>query len=356
MKHSIHSILFISFLICTVFAGRHHSSSINLNYIGNYRTGIFAEGGSEIVAFDAFSKRLFSVNGADHTVDVLSLRNPSQPKYLFSIDLTPYGKAANSVDVHNGILAVAIENNNKQANGTLALFWAFGNCPPMKQFEIGALPDMVTFSPDGKYILVANEGEPNDDYSVDPEGSVSILDLHCGLWRAKVKTAEFVKYNDYKNVLTARGIRVFGPNSTVAQDFEPEYITVSEDSKTAWVTLQENNAIAVIDIANAEVEKLLPLGYKDYMKPENKLDASNKDGKINITNWPVYGMYMPDAIDSYKFNNETYLIIANEGDSRDYSGFSEEERVADVVLDPTVFPNASELQKEENLGRLKITN
>jgi 2',3'-cyclic-nucleotide 2'-phosphodiesterase/3'-nucleotidase/5'-nucleotidase len=329
---------------------------ITLNPIGNYRTGIFAEGGSEIVAFDPLSKRLFSVNGAEHTVDVLNLSDPSNPVLLFSIDLTPYGKAANSVDVFYGMLAVAIENNNKQQNGTLAVFSTFGNCPLIKQFEIGALPDMVTFSPNGKFILVANEGEPNDDYSIDPEGSVSIIDLRWGIWWAKVRTVAFTKFNDEKDELIAKGIRIFGPNSTVAQDFEPEYITVSDDSRTAWVTLQENNAIAVINIEKAEVEKLLPLGYKNHMDPKNKLDASNEDGMINIANWPVYGMYLPDAIASYKVWYKTYIITANEGDSRDYSGFSEEERVADVVLDPTAFPDAAELQKEENLGRLKITN
>jgi 2',3'-cyclic-nucleotide 2'-phosphodiesterase/3'-nucleotidase/5'-nucleotidase len=354
MKYFFCSILLISLFFISNLAAS--DQSITLNPIGNYRTGIFAEGASEIVAFDPLTKRLFSVNAAHQTVDVLDLNDPSNPVLLFSIDLTPYGKSANSVDVYYGLLAVAIENENKQDNGTLAVFWTFGNCPLIKQFEIGALPDMVTFSPNGKFILVANEGEPNDDYTNDPEGSVSIIDLRWGIWWARARTADFTKYNNQKDELIAKGIRIFGPNSTVAQDFEPEYITVSDDSRTAWVTLQENNAIAVINVEKAEVEKLLPLGFKNHMELKNKLDASNKDGMINITNWPVYGMYLPDAIASYKFWYKTFIITANEGDSRDYSGFGEEERVADVVLDPTAFPNAEELQKEENLGRLKITN
>lgn len=354
MKLLLHSTLFTIFIIFSTTAGTHQK--IKLNPIGNFRTGVYLDGASEIVAYDPLTKRVFSENAHEGAIDVISIQDPTNPTLLFSIDLSPYGKGANSVDVYNGILVAAVENVDKQDNGRLVLFRTYGNCPMIRQFEIGPLPDMTTFTPDGKFVLVANEGEPNDDYSIDPEGSISILDLRRGIWRAKVKTADFHRFNPLKDQLNAQGIRVYGPNSSVSQDFEPEYITVSDDSRTAWVTLQENNAIAVIDIANAYVKRLLPLGFKDHSKPYNKLDASNEDGAINITNWPVFGMYLPDAIGSFKFMFRTYLVTANEGDSRDYSGFSEEERVADVVLDPTVFPDAADLQKEENLGRLKITN
>ncbi|MCB0015905.1 MAG: choice-of-anchor I family protein, partial [Anaerolineales bacterium] len=167
-----------------------------------------------------------------------------------------------------------------------------------------------------------------------------------------VHTASFSQFNNQR---IDPLIRVFGPNATVAQDLEPEYIAVSDDSRLAWVTLQENNALATIDIASAQVISLQSFGLKDHSQPENALDVSNRDDAINITTWPVYGMYQPDAIAAFTIRGQQYLITANEGDARDYDGYSEEERVKDLELDPTAFPDADTLQEDENLGRLTVT-
>lgn len=162
------------------------------------------------------------------------------------------------------------------------------------------------------------------------------------------------------------GIRIFGEirnprtgeflrYSRPSEDFEPEFVAVSEDSRTAYITMQENNAIAVIDLVQGQLIDLIPLGFKDHSVPGSGLDASDVDGGINIRPWPVKGMYLPDAIATYETLGRTFLVIANEGDSRDYDGFSEEARVRDLNLDPTAFPNAEELQMPGNLGRLKTT-
>jgi hypothetical protein len=158
--------------------------------------------------------------------------------------------------------------------------------------------------------------------------------------------------------LRARGVRIYGVGATVAQDLEPEYITVSQDSRRAWVTLQENNAVAVIDLAARRITDILPLGLKDHSLPANSFDASDQGGVVNITTWPVRGMYQPDAIASYQVGGTTYLVTANEGDARDYTGLAEEVRVSagSYVLDPTVFPNAATLKINTNLGRLTVTN
>ena len=87
----------------------------------------------------------------------------------------------------------------------------------------------------------------------------------------------------------------------------------------------------------------------------NGLDASDRDDAINIRNWPVLGMYMPDAIAAYEVDGALYLITANEGDARDYEGYSEETRVKDLVLDLAAYPNAVELQDDANLGRLRTS-
>lgn len=132
---------------------------------------------------------------------------------------------------------------------------------------------------------------------------------------------------------------------------EPEYITVSDDGTTAWVSLQENNAVAVVNIVNAQVTSILPLGAKNFNAPGNGLDPSDRDGGVNINNWPVFGLYQPDTIATVTIAGQTYLITANEGDTRD-----EARRVSSLTLDPNVFPNAAELQLAQNLGRLDVSS
>nr|GFB90741.1 hypothetical protein [Tanacetum cinerariifolium] len=77
-----------------------------------------------------------------------------------------------------------------------------------------------------------------------------------------------------------------------------------------------------------------------------------------IANWPIKGMRQPDAIASFEVNGTGYLLTANEGDSRDYKGFSEVVRLGanGYALDATAFPNASLLKQETVLGRLNVTN
>ncbi|MEW8586513.1 MAG: alkaline phosphatase, partial [Candidatus Thiodiazotropha sp.] len=103
---------------------------------------------------------------------------------------------AHSVAVHKGVVAVAIEADDKQAPGVVAFYDAV-DLSLINSVQVGALPDMVTFTPNGKYLLVANEGEPNDDYTVDPEGSISIIELKHGASHAKVRTADFTRFNDH---------------------------------------------------------------------------------------------------------------------------------------------------------------
>lgn len=239
--------------------------SIELSVLGTYETGVYNEGAAEIPAYDPVTQRLFVVNANSATVDILDASDPNNLSLIQSIDIPALGPnfgAANSVAVKNGIVAVAVENANKQEAGSVVFFDTDGN--DLNQVAVGALPDMLTFSPDGTKVLVANEGEPNDDYTLDPEGSVSIIDISNGVANATVTTADFQAFNDRQDELIASGVRIFGPNATVAQDVEPEYITVSSDSTTAFISLQENNAIARLDIAAGEITDIFPLGYKDH--------------------------------------------------------------------------------------------
>lgn len=381
-------------------------NTIELSKIGAYQSGIFAESAAEIPAYDAASKRLFVVNAQAGVLDVLDLSQPNQPVKIAEIQVHDIAEGAevNSVAVHNGIVAIAIQAAVKTDPGYVALYQA-KDLSKLAHVQVGALPDMLTFSPDGQTLLVANEGEPSDDYQVDPEGSISVIQL-SNLTAPVVRTVDFKAFNGQESALRVQGVRIFGPNATAAQDFEPEYITVSQDGKTAWAALQENNALAKIDVVNAKVLAVYPLGFKDHGLDGNGMDVSDADGvdgtgSIKIQTWTnVRGLYMPDAIASFDVAGKTYIVTANEGDARAWGedtpeyfnndtskGFVEEWRVKHLVhadgfarrlgddlpahlsqlakgaeLNPDNFGycgatagNAGDCRKDHLLGRLNIT-
>jgi hypothetical protein len=238
--------------------------TLTFSKLGTYAAGIFSSeiSAAEIVAHDRKSQRLFVVNGAQNRVDVLNFSNPATPTFLFSIDCLPLGGPPNSAAVHNGVLAVAIQATPKTNPGKAAFFDTDGVL--LAAVTVGALPDMICFSPDGRYALVANEGEPSADYTIDPEGSVSVITVPgnvAKLTQADVRTAGFSAFN---GATLDSSVRIYGRNATVAQDLEPEYIAVSSDSKRAVVTLQENNAVAFVDLKEARVTGIKGLGFKDH--------------------------------------------------------------------------------------------
>ena len=327
------------------------SQEYTLNSIGVFSAGAGSEA-TEILCYDEGSQRVFVVNSDLNNVQVLSISDPYNPLLINTIDLDVLGQSANSVDVHSGMLAVALEGGD-QERGSVAIFDLDGNL--LSQYDAGFLPDMLAFTHAGDKILVANEAEPSDDYTVDPEGSITIINVSNGAENATVNELGLDQFTD-ADALRAMGVRIFGPNATPAQDLEPEYITISPDDSYAFVTCQENNAVLRINIAAEIIDAILPLGYKDYSLDENGIDASDKSADVNIRPWPnVVGMFQPDGMDSYMVDGQIYFVTANEGDARDYDGYSEEVRVEDLILDPALFPNASEIQIEDQLGRLKTT-
>lgn len=381
--------------------------NISLSKIGSYTTGQFGVSAAEIPAFDPASKRGFVVNAQAGALDILDLSNPASPRYLGQIKTTDLvaGAQVNSVAVHDGILAVAVQAASKTDTGFVA-FYRAKDAAFISRVNVGALPDMLTFSSDGKTVLVANEAEPAADYQIDPEGSVSIINV-SDINKPTARTANFQAWNGKESELRAQGIRIFGANNpTAAQDLEPEYISLSADNQTAWVSLQENNAIGKIDIASAKVTAIYPLGFKDHGQNGQGLDASDADGasgagQINIKTWSgLRGLYLPDAISSYQADGKTYLVTANEGDARAWfsdekayfsgdlsKGFVEEWRVKHLVnkdgfnrrlgedlpahlraiakgaeLNPQVFAycgaiagNPGKCRDDDQLGRLNIT-
>ncbi|RAV98198.1 choice-of-anchor I family protein [Pseudochryseolinea flava] len=322
---------------------------------------------AEISAFDPKTKRLFVINAVKAAIDVIDMRDPLNLVYEREISISAYGHGVNSLSVKNGLLAAAVESSPKTALGKVVI-WETTTLNEKDVVTVGSLPDMLSFSHDGRYIVVANEGEPNEDYTVDPNGSVSIITVHGGSFQ--VVTTDFSSFNSQASALTSKGYRIAGPvGTTLAADTEPEYVTISDDDKTAWVTLQENNGIARVNLLTKKIERIFPLGFKDHSAPGNELDGSDKDGGVNFANYPVRGMYMPDGIASFSAYGTPLLVTVNEGDSRirptsddalppygEGDLFNEEARIADVTLDSIKFPNFALLQSSAKLGRLKITN
>ena len=414
---------------------------ISLAQIGRFTSidNKFDESAAEIVAYDPDTTQVFVVNAQQGAVDVLDLSDPAYPEKVGTISASahwPEAGAINSVSVSDGRVAVAVQNSTKTSAGRVQIYGS-DDLRFLGQVVVGSLPDMLTFTPDGRHILVANEGEPNPDYSQDPEGSVTIIDVRNPA-QALAVTVDFKDFNRNgpRVAELPEQVRIFGNygrtelqvtgfensepatltvkdasavdvgmwmtvassegdplpyrvasivgstitlttgfdgdteagdedttlraylhdgQSSVAQDLEPEYIAVSPDGTEAWVTLQENNAIAVINIQQAKVTRIIALGTKNHAIPGNELDVSDKDDAINIANWPVHGMYMPDTIKSVEINGKVYYLTANEGDAREYDGFVEEIRFADAPLaDKNVFRHA-DFTNEAGIGRLLTT-
>ena len=331
---------------------------IELSHVGSFEPVSVNGSTSEIVVHDPVSQRLFMTSAIQKRLDIANFSNPAAITLVTSIDMSSYG-GITSVAVKNGVVAVTSPNANEQLDGSVVFFDTDGNF--LKQVIVGALPDMIVFTPDGSKVLTANEGQPNSAYTVDPEGSVSVIDISGGipsLTQANVTTITFTSFNANEAVLIMAGVRKTKLTSTLSQDLEPEYIAVSSNSTKAWVTLQENNSVAEINLQTNTVSDIWSLGTKNYNTTGNGFDASDNSGVVNICNWPIKGFYMPDGVTAYSSGGVSYIITANEGDEKEYSALTERTTVsnASVILDPTVFPNYEVLKEDHNMGRLRISN
>lgn len=303
----------------------HLNLSETITPLARYRSGIFDDSAAEIVSYDSQSQQFYVTNGSNHQIDILKLQDNTLNK-IRSIDLSSFGGGVNSVSAHQGLVAVAVEAENKQDMGTIEFFNADGT--HLKTIQAGPLPDMVTFSKDGNMAVVANEGEPSDDYSTDPKGSVTIINLASGIDSATAVTLDFSAVT-----LPSQGMKYY--NSDKSADVEPEYVAINESNTKAYITLQENNGIAIIDLVNQSIEKVVGLGFKDFSQTGNEIDANN-DGIANLTNINAFGMYQPDSIAVYTVNGEDYIVTANEGDDREYDAYEEETKVSKLNIDPNL--------------------
>lgn len=382
--------------------------SLTLNLVGRaVLSAQSPEGAAEIVQYHQASNSVYALNssGDNPSVEQIALANMDAETLIknsegviensnlaitTSLDLATDSEGdANSIAISEALnlLAVAMAAPEVGTRGHIAFYDISATTPVfIKKVEVGYLPDMVTFSPDNSKVIVANEGEPNGDYSVDPEGSISIINIVSGTISPTAIELNFQAYNDQQATLSAKGMMFANPSgrtingnvitTTVAMDLEPEYVTVTADSSRAYVSLQENNGIAIVDLSSDSLVDIIGLGFKDW--GNYSIDASDKDDGINFQQYQhLYGMYQPDTIATYQVEGEDYIVTANEGDGREYFfdsadetsclaaggldydkddgclSYSDESRAAKLTLDSTQFTGIN--NDDDDLGRLKVS-
>jgi len=386
--------------------GTNANSALNINLIGRAVLNAQSpEGAAEIVDYQASKKWIYAINssGDEAVVNIIpadtfdtaalvkdnegivTATNLASAITLSLNENTPGDANSIAIDANNQLLAVAMAATNVGEAGQIAFYDISGDTPVfIKNVTVGALPDMVAFSHDGAKVVVANEGEPNGDYSIDPEGTISIIDITNGTIADTAMSINFQDYNNQQAELEAQGLVFANPtgrtingnliNTTVAMDLEPEYVSISKDNKYAYVSIQENNALAIINLEDNSLE-LKGLGFKDWS--DLQFDASDKDGGVNFKSYPgLYGMYQPDTIASFSWKGANFIVSANEGDAREYFfdvsdeadciakggldydakdgclAYIDESRVEDLAL----AANFDYLNNDDNdIGRLKVT-
>lgn len=352
--------------------------TLTLEPVGTHATGIFDASAAEIPAFDPSTDQLFVVNAQSGAVDVMALDASGTPAFRTSLSAEGHaaadgsvvseGAVVNSVSVARGILAVAVEHDDKVQQGW-TLFFRTSDLNYLGCVRVGSLPDGLKFAPNGEYVVVANEGEPSDDFSTDPEGTISVISVPNNpnqfgrLSQDAVRTVDFRAYDE--GLALPERVRVFGPDVAVpaghdevgyvARNLEPEYVTIAGNGNTAFVSLQEANAVAVVDLKSASLSNLWALGHVDW-SVDGVLDASDRDGAVNLQHWPVKGLLMPDGIATFTHRGTDLVVTANEGDAREWGEFVDGDRLKSkqFVLCEEEFPDAGVLKLDANLGRLNV--
>ena len=309
--------------------------TVKLELSGRYNSGAMnGDGGSlEIVAYNPENGFAYAVSGVKGKLIAVDLNGNTDGDKVKELTGTEYDvkslvsgfsygdMTSVAVSPDGKMLAVAIQAENYADKGVAALFSCAkdGSLTLISTVEVGVQPDTITFA-DNNTILTADEGEPRLGVNgIDPKGSVSIVKI--GQDNAlTVNTVYFDSFDQNRDELTAKGVLI-QKNTQPSTDFEPEYIAVSGD--TAYISLQEANAIAVLNIASDEFTGVYPLGFQDY--GTTKVDLQKNDA-IEFKNYPnVYGIKMPDGISVTEIGGKTYLLTANEGDSRaDWAGLDNE--------------------------------
>ena len=306
--------------------------TLDMTQIARYTSGQYnVDGGvMEIVAYNAGNGFAYAVNGQSgklaaislgslevgaavsvltaSEIDVRALVEAKDTKFRYG-DMTSV-----AVSPDQSTLAVALQAEGYADAGRVAIFTcgADGSLTLKGLVETGIQPDMVTFASDS-IVLTADEGEPREGYGegiIDPKGSVTVVDTAA----MTGTVVGFDSFDGKRDELTKGGV-VLKKGTAPSVDLEPEYIAVSGGK--AYVTLQEANAVAVLDLASKSFDGVWSIGFEDHSKTPVDLDKKD-DVYAPKTYEGLLGIRMPDAVAACTIGGETYLITANEGDSREW--------------------------------------
>lgn len=352
-------------------------SSVQFSVTNTGLTG-GAAGSAESILHDAARNLLFVLgpNGVDALNADTGALAFSLAKSLVQV---PGGGASmslgngNSIALSGNTLAVSFDGPTAGSNGAVALFdvaTAGTGATWRATASVGAVPDMLVFTPDGTSILAAIEGEPSTGYAVDPAGGLALINATTG----EQTFSGFSNFDAQAATLRSQGVKLTyglpgtaGASAAPSLDLEPEYITIS--GNRAYVTLQEANAIGIFDLGTQSWVSILPLGLINHNLAGNGIDTSDRDGGAMIRQVPLFGMFMPDAIASFVQGGVTYLVTANEGDAREYGGqYNEAVRIADLVppsgstpptgmpaLDAALLSQIQSRRGDADLGRIDVS-
>jgi hypothetical protein len=319
--------------------GQDASTGVSLSLVA--RASLGAQGAAEIVQYHKATQTIYATNSATNSIAIIAagsitsaeLSNPinfinlvvSSINLPATVGTVPLGNVT-SIAIFGDLLAVAVPAATKTDNGFVLFYNGLDNSAPafLDSVEVGALQDSIAFTPNGGKLVVANEGEPNGDYSIDPEGTLSVIDiLASGEPEETAEMVTFTSFNGTQAALEGQGMHFPNPSGatingnaitvTVAQDLEPEYVSTTNEK--AYITLQENNGLAILDLEDLSVQ-IIGLGSKNWS--ELNFDGQ-ENGAVSFAKYEgLNGVYMPDSISNYEWKGATFLVTANEGDAREY--------------------------------------
>ena len=187
------------------------AQAVFVDHLGTYNTGIFDESAAEIVSYDKETGLVFFINSHANQVVSLDISNPHFPieKYTIDVDFQIPGGIANCVAVYSGLVAVAVASEMVDENGSV-VFYNAENGAHISTVEVGVLPDNLQFSYDGSKVITADEGEPSSDYSIDPEGTVSVIEIIGGNPSPTATIINFNEFDGMKEQLINENVRIFG--------------------------------------------------------------------------------------------------------------------------------------------------
>jgi hypothetical protein len=297
---------------------------------------------SAVVVADGQRFTVSSGGGGTLQISTASILPAAAPELLerltygnAPVAVSPTQVAWNSQSVASfgSLVAVALSPSDYSTNagrGVVRFYRANadGVLTFLQEVSVGFLPDSIAFNSTGTKLVVANEGEPTTNYTIDREGSIGIISITRPLGRPSFSYTEL----GFSGLTLPSGVRISGTaGTTQATDIEPEYVAVN--GNFAYVTLQENNAVAKVNLTTNSIESIFALGSVDFS--QQLVDLSDRDdapgtGQLikPVFGNNVLGLRMPDGIAAFNLGLKSYFLTANEGDGRDYGSYNDEVRRA----------------------------